>query len=111
MTFSDYHGALREMRMALTNDIMAVFAKHEDRDETNFLSEICVDTPIIQDSDTDDGIYTLDSVALRNGALFLNASNSYSSKEFYSENCCIETLLSIRDLMVENESILFENIS
>ena len=112
MTFSDYRGTIQALYAAIAKDIKDIFAKHEGKTETNSTGECnCFNIPVIQDSDTDDGIYTLDRIGIsKKGKVYMEASNSYDCDTFSADDVPLEVLLDVLETLQEYEDELFKDL-
>lgn len=95
-------GKLNEVRDEAINIITDAIKAH-DNHAANFLENSC-DVPSVFDSDTDDGIYTLDRVRLESGKVILEISNSYDCTEISAANAPVQALIMIAE-QIENDDL------
>lgn len=93
-------GKLNEAREGAMAIIIEAIKAHNNR-IANFLENSC-DIPSIFDSDTDDGIYTLDRVRLENDKVILEISNSYDCTEVSADNAPVQALINIAELIEDD---------
>ena len=91
---------LNEVRDGAITIITEAIKAHNNR-VANF-REGCNDIPSVFDSDTDDGIYTLDRVRLENDKVILEISNSYDCTEIFAANAPVQALIMIVELIEDD---------
>lgn len=88
----------------ITNELINIIAdaiKNHNNHIANFLESVC-DTPIIFESDTDDGIYSLDRVRIENDRVIFEISNSWDCSEVFANEVDLEKLLFVAKLINED---------
>ena len=96
-----------EIKTECKNIMDAIFAKHIDWDKTNNTNSFSCDTPIVWDSDSDDGVYVLDRIMKYDNGYLAVCSNSYETDEFSIDNLSVSNLISITEWLMDNEEDAF----